>query len=58
MNTIAEDATATVAHLMEYLDALPADRGRIEVFFALVIHAAIEGAIILDRQQQTTPSNK
>jgi hypothetical protein len=58
MNDIADDATAAaVAHLMEQLDALPADRGRIAAFFALVIRAAIESAIVLDRQRRTNPSD-
>ena len=58
MNDIANDATAAaVAHIMEYLDMLPADRGRIEAFFALVIYAAIENAIILERDRVTNPSD-
>jgi hypothetical protein len=56
-DTIEDVTAAAVAHLMENLDALPADRGRIAAFFAIVIHAAIESAILLDRQRANTPSD-
>jgi hypothetical protein len=57
MNNTIEDATvASVAIVMENINTLPADRGRIEAFFTLVIHSAIESAIIVDRRRSITPS--
>jgi hypothetical protein len=56
--TIITDATtAAVVFIMEHLDMLPADKGRIATFFADVIHDAIECAILLDRRERLTASD-
>ena len=57
-NDLIRDATvAAVLCLVDNLDMLPADKGRIASFFADVIYDAIECAIIIDRRARFTPSD-
>jgi hypothetical protein len=51
--SIANDAaTAATAYLMEHWRGLPADEGRIAIFFRDVIRAAVEAALKKDRQRR------
>jgi len=55
---IALDATKAAVHfIMEQLDMLPADKGRIEVFFGDVIYETVYAAILLDRRERLKSSN-
>jgi hypothetical protein len=51
--SIANDAaTAAARYIMDHLRGLPADEGRIAVFFRDVIRAAVEAALQKDRQRR------
>jgi hypothetical protein len=50
---IAHDAAvAASVYLADSLSGLPADRGRIEAFFAEVVYAAVLAALTEDRGRQ------
>ena len=53
MSDVARDAAiAAATYLADHLRGLPADRGRIEAFFAEVVYAAVIAALNEEREQR------
>jgi hypothetical protein len=56
MNDLDDATIAAVAYIMDHLEGLPADRGRVEWFFWDVLIAYAEVVVAAERRRMHEPS--